>query len=174
MTSTRKLGGFSLIEVLIVISIILMIAAISIPNLMRARMAANDSSAAKCLHTIEVGEIGYASAYPTVGYPTTMPPLGGPDPCIPTSAAGCLIDNDLATNGGGSGKSGYQFNATGSTSGDNPDNDEFYATATPSSPLTGTRSFCVADDGVIRAQPPGNVNLIPTYIACLGLTSLQN
>ena len=60
--------GFSLIELLIVVAIILIIAAIAIPNLMRARMAANDSSAAASERTTVTGEIGYFAAYPTVGY----------------------------------------------------------------------------------------------------------
>ena len=61
----QKNKGFSLIELLIVVAIILIIAAIAIPNLMRARMAANDSSAAASEHTIIVGEVGYYGAYPT-------------------------------------------------------------------------------------------------------------
>lgn len=166
--------GFSLIELLIVVAIILAIAAIAIPNLMRARMAANDAAAAKSLHTIEVGEIGYSAAYPTVGFPATLAPLGGADPCTPSIADGCLIDNDLATNGEGNGKSGYQFNATGSASTGSAYNDEFYATATPTSDLTGTRAYCVADDGVVRLQPPGTVTLVQNYTACLALSPMQD
>ncbi len=64
----NKAKGFSLIELLIVVAIILIIAAIAIPNLMRARMAANDSSAAASERTTVTGEIGYFAAYPTVGY----------------------------------------------------------------------------------------------------------
>ncbi len=174
MRLNQEQKGFSLIEVLIVVAIILIIAAIAIPNLMRARMAANDSAAAKSLHTIEVGEIGYSAAYPTVGFPATMPPLGGASPCIASVATGCLIDNDLATNSNGNGKSGYQFAATGSASAGSAYNDQFYATATPNSNLTGTRAYCVADDGVIRLQPPGTVTLVPSYNACLALTPMQN
>ena len=100
--------GFSLIELLIVVAIILIIAAIAIPNLMRARMAANDSSAAASERTTVTGEIGYFAAYPTVGY-TSLAGLGGASPCTPAPATGCLIDNNLATDGAGGGKSGYKF-----------------------------------------------------------------
>lgn len=73
----RKEKGFSLIELLIVVAIILVIAAIAIPNLMRARMAANDSSAAASVRTINTAEIAYAAAYPGIGFPAALVTLGG-------------------------------------------------------------------------------------------------
>src|SRR5258708_19496511 len=76
----RKQEGFSLIELLIVVAIILIIAAIAIPNLMRARMAANDSSAAASVRSIDTAEIAYFSSYPTPRFPLPMPPLLRPSP----------------------------------------------------------------------------------------------
>ena len=94
----RKQHGFSLIELLIVVAIILIIAAIAIPNLLRARMAANESSAVSSLRTINTGEITYQSTYPTIGFAAALVNLGGPigTPCTPGPTSACLIDPVLA------------------------------------------------------------------------------
>jgi type IV pilus assembly protein PilA len=73
----RKQGGFSLIERLIVVAIILIIAAIAIPNLLRARMAANESSAVASIRIINSAEVTYNSTYPTVGVSPDLVSLGG-------------------------------------------------------------------------------------------------
>src|SRR5258708_11242154 len=109
----RKQKGFSLIELLIVVAIILIIAAIAIPNLMRAKMAANDSSAAAGERTIVSAEVGYYAAYPAIGY-TGLTALGGAVnvACVPSQLTACLLDNNLSNNGPGRlGKSGYNFTA---------------------------------------------------------------
>jgi prepilin-type N-terminal cleavage/methylation domain-containing protein len=167
--------GFSLIELLIVVAIILIIAAIAIPNLMRARMAANDSSAAASERTIITGEVGYYASYPTIGY-VILASLGGASPCTPLPASGCLIDNNLALNGtpAGSGKSGYKFTAAGVVGGGSPIPNEFLTTATPISAQTGTKSFCAFDDGVVRTQAPGVITLVGGYGACQLLNPMAN
>jgi prepilin-type N-terminal cleavage/methylation domain-containing protein len=169
-----KKKGFSLIELLIVVAIILIIAAIAIPNLMRARMSANDSSAAASVRLINTAEIAYYSAYPTVGFPLTLATLGGPSPCTPNMATACLIDDYVATSGGGNGKSGYTFSATGSASAGSPFNDQFYATGTPLSATTGTRAYCSIEDAVVRLQPAGTITLVPSYNACVKLNPMGN
>jgi type IV pilus assembly protein PilA len=165
--------GFSLIELLIVVAIILIIAAIAIPNLMRARMSANDASGAASERTIITGEIGYYAAYPTIGY-ASLAALGGASPCTPAVAGGCLIDNNLATNGAGGGKSGYNFNAQTAVGAGSPVPNEFWTTATPISAQTGTKAYCAFDDGVVRTQPAGNIALVAGYVACQGLLPMAN
>ena len=161
----RKDNGFSLIELLIVVAIILIIAAIAIPNLLRARMAANEASAVSSIRTINTGMITYGSTYPTVGFATALTNLGGTTPCTPSSSTACLIDSVLA----GGTKSGYKFAATGS--GGTP-MVQYYATATPvTANQTGIRSFCAFEDAVVRVQPGGGA--IGSEGTCQGLQPLN-
>ena len=154
---TPKPRGFSLIELLIVVAIILIIAAIAIPNLMRARMAANESSAVSSLRTINTGEITYQSTYPTVGYAQALANLGGPSPCVPSPATACLIDSVLSANGSpaNSGKSGYTF-ATGAGL---VGSGVIVGYTVQASPLvanqSGVRAFCSEQDAIVRVDPAG-------------------
>jgi type IV pilus assembly protein PilA len=153
----RKQKGFSLIELLIVVAIILIIAAIAIPNLLRARMAANESSAVASVRTVTTAEITYQSAYPTVGYATALANLGGATPCVISPATSCLIDSVLSLNGNpvGSGKSGYGF-TSGVGAAVGGVNVGYTVRAVPLSiNQTGIRGFCAEEDAVIRVDPLG-------------------
>jgi type IV pilus assembly protein PilA len=86
----NKQKGFSLIELLIVVAIILIIAAIAIPNLLRSRMAANEASAVGSVRTLNTAQVTYSTTYGT-GF-TTLAQLGGAAPCVAAPATACLID----------------------------------------------------------------------------------
>jgi|SRR5580658_2317901 type IV pilus assembly protein PilA len=140
----RKQKGFSLIELLIVVAIILIIAAIAIPNLLRARIAANESSAVASVRTLNTAQISYNSAYPTVGFGGSLTVLSGTSCSPPTSAGACLIDTQLSSGT----KSGYSFLING-VSGSPAST--YSANATPIVPnSTGVRSFCSVADAVVR------------------------
>jgi len=117
----RKQKGFSLIELLIVVAIILIIAAIAIPNLLRSRIAANEASAVRSLRAVDTAEVTYASTYPAAGYATNLAALGPgstPGNTSATSTNAVLLDSVLgcssATASGGScTKSGYIITLTG-------------------------------------------------------------
>src|SRR3979411_649017 len=101
----RKQKGFSLIELLIVVAIILIIAALAIPNLLRARIAANESSAVASVRTLNTAQISYYSAYPKIGFAAALSNLGGTSCAPPSSTGACLIDTQLQSGT----RNGYVF-----------------------------------------------------------------
>jgi type IV pilus assembly protein PilA len=152
---TRQ-GGFSLIELLIVVAIILIIAAIAIPNLLRSKMAANEASAVGSMRTINTAAITYSTTYPNVGYPAALSALGpGAVTCATaTSTNSCLIDNSLASGT----KSGYTFTWTGD--GATPSVGYTIKGTPVTVGTTGQRMFCSDQTGVIRYNAAGSGCLV--------------
>jgi len=169
----RQQTGFSLIELLIVVAIILIIAAIAIPNLLQARIAANEASGVGSIQALKTAEITYFNTYPTVGYADNIGELSGASPCVPSSTSACLIDSFLAASTPGSvGKSGYVFLATGIAFGGV--NSAFVAGAAPVAvSKTGNHSFCSTSDGVLReVQAPSSIP-VSDIASCLAFPIAQ-
>ena len=149
------------------VAIILIIAAIAIPNLLRARLAANESSGVSQLRTLNTAEMSYNNAYSAVGYGSLNHLGGAASPCLPSSATACLIDNSFATNYNGQGKSGYSFAITLINN-----NSYFTATAAPLVPnASGVNSFCSNEDAVVRKDSSGAVDSV--HDTCAGMPAIQ-
>ena len=148
----RKQKGFSLIELLIVVAIILIIAAIAIPNLLRSRIAANEASAVGSLRTINTAEVTYASTYPAQGFATGLAILGGSGTSSSSSGA-LLLDNVLGCASATASaatctKSGYLFSITGAGTQPIP---TYSSNGNPVTvDQTGKRYFYSDASGVIR------------------------
>jgi type IV pilus assembly protein PilA len=150
----NKQKGFSLIELLIVVAIILIIAAIAIPNLIRSRMAANEASCVATLRTLNTSEVLYSTTYsvPTLfsaNLQNMADPGGTCATVAPTATNACLIDNVLANAGAAPGKSGYTFVYAVGGNG-------YTVTANAvQQGSSGVRGFFTDQTLVIRAKNPG-------------------
>jgi len=139
-------SGFSLTELLIVVAIILIAAAIAIPNLLHSRIAANETSAVESVRQISAAEAAYRLSYPNVGYSNDLGSLAGSNCTSQTSSAACIIDTTLASAiSSSTSKSGYYFTyMTDSSVG-------YTLLATPAEQgLTGVKNFYSDSTGAIR------------------------
>jgi type IV pilus assembly protein PilA len=177
----RKQRGFSLIELLIVVAIILIIAAISIPNLLRSRMAASEASAVGSIRTMNTAAISYSSTFGN-GFPPTLASIGDNGSTAITCANAGFVDTVLT----GGVKSGYTFqlqhglaanilnSASSSCAAGYGYSDGYMVTAVPITVgTTGQRSFCSDASGVIRFNTAGVVNPGPSPNCAVGDSPLQ-
>jgi prepilin-type N-terminal cleavage/methylation domain-containing protein len=172
-TNTESQHGFSLIELLVVVAVILALAAIAIPNLLRSKIAANEASAVSTLRQISSAEVAYRTTYDAVGFSPDLPSLGGPaNGCSPSPATACIVDSVITAGN----KNGYRFFAAGFAPGGSPTNTQFVASAAPQAfDKSGVKNFCVAtDDGTLRVNPgaPG-MPPAPDVPTCLAYSTLQ-
>jgi type IV pilus assembly protein PilA len=175
MVGKKASSGFSLIELLIVVAIILIIAAIAIPNFLRARMAANEAAAASNLRAITTASVTYSTTYGN-GYPPSLAALGTASSGIASCDAADLVDPNLTATPYQ--KSGYVFGYTGSNPTaqaagcGSPGFNAYLVTATPvTTGMTGTRSFCSDEPAEIFYDITGATTASET--ACEALPPLQ-
>jgi prepilin-type N-terminal cleavage/methylation domain-containing protein len=148
----KRQCGFSLIELLMVVAVVLIVAAIAVPKYVSAKMAANEGSAVACMRAITSGFVMYTTTYPSVGYPASLTDLsdgGTPGNClpsvVPTATAACIIDSNLASGT----KSGYTFTYIQDTS--SVPSAGYALNADPiSRNVTGKRSFFTNVPGIIH------------------------
>jgi type IV pilus assembly protein PilA len=164
----KRQKGFTLLELMIVVALILIIAAISIPCLVDSKISANEASAVGSIRAINTAEVSYMAAYG--GYAESLANLGGAEPCVKSAATACLLDQSLA----GGVKSGYNFAAVGSGPA-NGMNTSYVASAAPVVfDRTGKRLFCSTDKNVIRVNLNAGGSMTPPDGAqCIGFKALQ-
>ena len=160
--------GFTLLELMIVVALIMIIAAIAIPCLTTSKISANEASAVASIRAINTAEISYAATYG--GYASSLANLGGPDPCTKSAETACLLDQSLAAGV----KAGYRFIAIGGS----PSGGQNTSYATGAAPevfdRTGHRLFCSTDKNVIRTDLNAGASTIPPGPEqCASFTALQ-
>ena len=150
-----KKRGFTLVEIMIVVGVIVLLASIAIPNMIRARLQANESLVQAALRSVATAEVTYRISNPTYA---NLTQLGAAVPAYVESILGCAEPPCL--------KHGYNFDTADLTG------ETFFAFAMPSNPnRSGIRSFCVTEDGVVRFQAAGGA--ITDRDACLALPATQ-
>ncbi len=157
----QREAGFTLMELLIVISIMLILMLIAIPNMLNLKSQANETSAIQSLHAIYEAQIQYQTNYPANGYACSLTALGGDASAgAPNPQGAQLLQHDLASGQ----KAGYTFNIVNCTKA-TVNNQDMYtsyeAVAVPQAVgKTGHRGFCIDMTGEIKSDPAGGTNCV--------------
>ena len=162
-----------------------MIAAIVIPNLLRARISANESAAASTVRTINTTQITYSTTYPEQGYARDLATLGGNCSSGGTAEHACLLDSQLGqancTSGAWCQKGQYRYTISSNCAparfgeqqqGTDNACTEYVIAATPINSNTGRRDYCSVSDAVIRSRSGGPLLRPPTAEECQGWAPL--
>jgi type IV pilus assembly protein PilA len=160
--------GFTLLELLIVIALMVIILAITIPSMTQAKINANEVSAVASVRAINQAEVSYQATYG--GYAESLANLGGAEPCTKSAATACLLDQSLA----GGVKSGYNFAAVGSNPASGMSTSYVVGAAPVVFDRTGKRRFCSTDKNVIRVDLNAEGSTTPPDgQQCAGFSALQ-
>ncbi len=155
----KREDGFTLMELLIVMSVILILMLVAIPSLLNMRSQANETSALQSMRAINQAQIQYQTNYPANGFACALASLGGnPSAGAPSAQQSQFLQGDLATGN----KAGYTFNITNCTKASVNNQDmitSYEVTAVPQSVgKTGHRGFCMDISGEIKTDPAGGTN----------------
>jgi Tfp pilus assembly protein PilE len=155
-------------ELMIVVALILIIAAIAIPSMIHSKMNANEASAVGSIRAISTAEVSYQATYG--GYAGSLANLGGGEPCRKSAETACLLDQSLA----GGVKSGYRFVAIGGNPSGGVNTSYFVSAAPEVFDRTGKRVFCSSDKNVIRADLNAGGSTTPARAEqCAGFAALR-
>jgi type IV pilus assembly protein PilA len=159
---TTNEEGFSLIELLIVMSIMLILMTLAIPQLLKVRKTAAETSAMASMKAIGQAEIQYSSAYPQNGFSCSLASMGGSPGSAPSAQSAQVLDPTLA----GGQKQGYTFAITNCTKVTVNNQDMFTGyeiTAVPNSVgRSGDSGFCMDENNILKKDPAGGTNCTVT------------
>jgi prepilin-type N-terminal cleavage/methylation domain-containing protein len=165
-----KQRGFSLLELLVVMAVVITISAIAVPHLLRARITANETAAVANVRMLQDAQLNFSISHPDRGYTCSLDELGPAANGGISASNADLIDNQLTTGK----KSGYRYEISGC--GEAAPNLAYTITAVPEiEGTTGTLYYCVRQDGVIRySATGGGTGCVQHGIPLLASASLKS
>lgn len=160
--------GFTLLELMIVVALIMILAAVAIPCLTDSKISANEASAVASVRAINTAEVSYQAVYG--GYAESLANLGGGEPCTRSAETACLLDQSLA----GGTKAGYRFVAAGGNPSGGLRTSYIVGAAPEVFDRTGRRLFCSTDKNVIRVDLNSSASTVPPGVEqCASFSALR-